>query len=217
MSDVATSELFPLIDLDALAHNQGVDLRGAFERLHALYEDVDELNAINTADLNLPCHRGCDMCCHESVFLTPLEFYYVWDFVQTHFTHQDRQLVIIKALAIYQYNKELIDACNGPIPEGQSDHWQFAKDLRFTCPLLGQEGQCTVYGVRELYARLFGCSMNEQSGVYGCHLVAGHLAGKTVRLLSARKTAQRLAALPLTHRRQVYPWYVRELYGDRVR
>ena len=80
-------------------------------------------------------------------------------------------------------------------------------------PLLGPGGACSVYPRRELYARLFGCSFNDAGGVYGCHLVGDHLAGKQVTLLPARATARRLNELPLTELRQVYPFYIHALYG----
>ena len=73
---------FSRIDLDALAQAEGVDLRAALARLKSIYADVDERNGRNTRDLAMPCGRGCDGCCHESVFLTPLEFYGAWDLLQ---------------------------------------------------------------------------------------------------------------------------------------
>ena len=70
-----------------------------------------------------------------------------------------------------------------------------------------------VYPVRELYARLFGSSFNEDGGVFGCELVGEYLGGRTVTLMRARAAAMRLNDLPLTFKRQVYPWYINLLYG----
>jgi Fe-S-cluster containining protein len=201
------------VDLHALAAEEGFDLKDAFAKLADIYREVDARNAANTKGLDLPCHRGCDMCCHESVFLTPLEFFYVWDWAQQNLEQGTLKAIVQEGLALYSTHRERIDAFEHPPPEGQRDHFSIAKDLKFTCPLLGPDGACRVYPVRELLARLFGCSFNEDSGIYGCHLVAKHLAGKTVTLLPARSTARRLHDLPLTHKRQVYPYYFNLLYG----
>ena len=208
---------FSKIDFIGVAATWGVDLPAAFASLAALYDDVDTRNAANTRGLDLPCHRGCDMCCHESVFLTLLEFCYVWDYVQTHFDDEERNRVIGEGLRLYEENRDLIDALDHSPPEGERDHFAIAQKIRFTCPMLGADGACRVYPVRELLARLFGCSFNDTSGVYGCHLVAAHLADKTVRLLPARGTARRMRDLPLTDKRQVYPYYFQLLFGEEAR
>lgn len=205
---------YPAVDFVALAQKEGVDLMAAFTDLRALYDEVDARNAANTAGLNLPCHRGCDMCCHESVFVTPLEFFYMWHWAQANLPADLRDDIIRRGLALYASFADAIGALDAPPPAGAADHLQIARQIRFTCPLLSASGDCTVYPVRELLARLFGCSFNDASGVYGCHLVAAHLAGKTVRLLPARATARRLSDLPLTFKRQVYPYYFNLLFGD---
>lgn len=205
--------LHPLIDFAHVAQAQGVALPDAFAQLQALYTEVDARNAKNTADLDLPCHRGCDMCCHESVFLTPLEFYYMWDWAQTHLTDAVRQSMIERALVLYTQFEASILALDIPPADGAKDHFAIAQKIRFTCPMLSDEGACQVYPVRELLARLFGCSFNDQSGIYGCHLVAAHLADKTVTLMPARPTARRLGDLPLTGKRQVYPYYFHYFFG----
>ncbi len=211
------SQAFSKIDFTGVAASWGVDLPAAFAALATLYDEVDARNADNTRGLDLPCHRGCDMCCHESVFLTLLEFCYVWNYVQIHFTDDARNHVINEGLRLYEENRPLIDALDRPPPPGEPDHFSIAKKIRFTCPLLGADGACRVYPVRELLARLFGCSFNDTSGVYGCHLVAAHLADKTVRLLPARGTARRLRDLPLTDKRQVYPYYFNLLFAQEAR
>ncbi|MBI3179868.1 MAG: hypothetical protein HYZ27_09425 [Deltaproteobacteria bacterium] len=213
MSQRTPTSQHPRVDLDALAAGQGVNSREAIAALMKIYADVDARNAKNTPGLDLPCHRGCDACCHESVFLTPLEFYCVWDWVQTHLDDATRSAVVERGLELFEKNRALIEALEGPPPAGERDHLRVAQQLRFTCPLLGPDGACRVYPVREIYARLFGCSFNDEGGIYGCHIVAGHLAGKVVTLLPVRGTARRLNDLPLTHKRQVYPYYLHQLYG----
>ncbi|MEZ4270508.1 MAG: hypothetical protein R3C68_03440 [Myxococcota bacterium] len=204
---------FPKVDLHALAAQVDEDLDAALEALQALYREVDRRNAENTRTLDLPCHRGCDMCCHESVFLTPLEFFSVWDYAQRELSDETRQGIIVRGLALYAEHQAAIALLQDPPQEGRRDHFEVARKLRFTCPFLGAQGACLVYPARELYARLFGSSFNEGEGIFGCHLVGEHLAGKTVSLLRVRPMALKLSELPLTFMRQIYPYYLHMLYG----
>ena len=204
---------YPRIDLHALAAEGGVDLDEAVERLGVIYKDIDARNARLTRDLNLPCQRGCSACCEESVFLSPLEFLTAWHWAQEHLDEDTRDQIVHKALCIYHAQRSHIDALCGPVPEGARDHTAMATQIRFRCPLLSQEGVCQIYPAREVYARLFGCSFNDDHGVYGCDLVGTHLAGKEVTLVKVRENAARLLALPMTSLQQVYPWYFHWLYG----
>ncbi len=197
-------------DLRVMARAVGVELDEAFEGLRALYAHVDERNAANTSDLDLPCHRGCSHCCKESVFMTPLEFFYAWDWLQTNASDELLGRVVERGLALYEEHKTLIEALEG---EHTPEHDAIAARLKFICPMLGDDGACEVYPGRELYARLFGASFNEDGGVYGCHLVGAHLADKQVTLLRARPVAKMLDSLPLTFKRQVYPFYIHWMYG----
>lgn len=201
------------VDLDALAHAAGVDLRAALRRLEALYRDIDERNERNTRGLDLPCTRGCDSCCHDSVFLTPLEFYGAWDHLQRVYDDETLEYVIEEGLRLYELHREVIDAFDQAPPDGEVDHTTLARKLSFRCPLLGEAGACLVYPMRESLARLFGCSFNDDGGIYGCHLVGDKLGGQVVRLVRARPMAMRVHELPLTERQQVYPHYIHALYG----
>jgi hypothetical protein len=202
--------VFPVVDLRALASQLGCELDTAFERLRALYGELDARNAANTATLGLPCARGCSACCKDSVFLTPLEFFYVWDTVQTTLSDEARSAIVSRGLALYAEHRALIDALDGPPSDA---HTGVAAQLRYDCPLLDPDGACLAYPARELYARMFGQSFNEAGGAYGCGLVGQHLAGRVVTLLRVRVAAQLLSELPLTFKRQVYPWYINLLYG----
>lgn len=204
----------PRLDLRVMARAVGVDLDAAFSELAALYAFVDEKNAANTATLDLPCHRGCSMCCTESVFMTPLEFFYAWDYLQRTATNERLTAIVTRGLDLYDEHHVVIDALDG---ERTDEHDALAASLKFVCPLLGDDGACEVYPQRELVARLFGSSFNEDGGVYGCHLVGAHLANKSVTLLRARPIAKGLDALPLTFKRQVYPYYIHWMYGHLLR
>lgn len=202
------------VDLDALAKARGCDdLEAAVRKLLELYAEVDERNRKNTAALDLPCQRGCSDCCHESVFLTPLEFFAAWAYLQETTDDETLARIIEDGLKIFADNRALIESFNRPPPKGQDDHTSLHKDLKFRCPLLDDTGGCRVYPVREILGRLFGCSFNGAGGVYGCHLVGAHLADQVVTLVRARPMAERVLDLPMTERQQVYPWYIYELYG----
>lgn len=199
-------------DLRVMARAVGVELDDAFEGLKTLYAHVDERNAANTNGLDLPCHRGCSHCCKESVFMTPLEFFYAWDWLQTNASDELLGRVVERGLALYEEHKALIEALEG---DHTPEHDAIAARLKFICPMLGDDGACEAYPGRELYARLFGSSFNEDGGVYGCHIVGAHLADKQVTLLRARPIAKMLESLPLTFKRQVYPFYIHWMYGPK--
>ena len=202
------------LDLRGLMADMGLDVETAFAQLRQFYIEVDARLAERTAGLELPCHRGCSMCCHESVFVTPLEFFYTWDWAQSHLDEATRAAIVERGLALYRLHQTRILALQVPPPDGARDHLAVARLIRFTCPLLGPTGACQVYPVRELNARLFGSTFFTDDAIYGCHLVSTHLAGRVVTLPSARALARRLGNLPWTETRQVYPYYFNLLYGD---
>ncbi|MEM6274547.1 MAG: hypothetical protein AAF735_04830 [Myxococcota bacterium] len=200
----------PRIDIELLAAELEVDWTSTRAALLGLYEELDERLLQRTAGLNLPCHRGCSACCHESVFVTPLEFLLAWESVQ-QFSDPEFYGIIERGLELYEENRDLIAALDDPARADSHD--AIARRLRFTCPMLGVDGACRIYEARELYARLFGCSFNDAGGIYGCALVGAHLAGQTVTLPATRVWASRLAELPLTFKRQVYPYWIAWLYA----
>ena len=201
------------VDLDRLAAARDVELDAALARLREVYQDVDARNARNTDGLSLPCHRGCDDCCHESLFLTELEFIAAWQHVQLHLAAEALDDMVRRGLEIYAAQRDLIEAFSLPEEDNAEQRPQLALRLRDTCPFLGAEGACQVYPARPLASRLFGCSFNDERGIYGCDLVGEHLGGRTVTLLPARGTLRRLAPLPLTGQRQVIPFFIQRLYG----
>ena len=202
------------IDLEAAARALGVELAPALAALRALLADVDRVVDDASAPLGLPCHRGCSMCCHQSVFLTPLEFFYAWDWAQRHLDGARRAAMVRRGLALYHHHRATIDALGQRGGDGQqASHDALARGLRFRCPLLGDDDACSVHPARELFARLFGGSFLDGGEIYGCQLVALHLAGRPAALPRARAQARRIADLPLTSMRQVYPWYLHLFYG----
>ena len=193
---------------------EGFPLQEGFNALAQLYKELDLALAKSTAALNLPCKAGCDACCHQSVFLTPLEFLAAWDWLQSELEISELHEVVTDALSIYRVQQSVIDRLDLPPEHDADDHFTIVETLRFRCPLLSSTRQCRVHPARELYARLFGGAWERRPGaLYACHIVSEHLEGKELSLLVTRDWAQKLNQLPLTHRRTVYPAYIAELYG----
>jgi hypothetical protein len=203
----------PRIDLVELGESLGEDLPAALDALRAFYADIDARVARTTAELNLPCRAGCDACCHESVFLTPLEFLAAWTWAEAHVPAAVRSAIAQRGVALAHEHAGLLAALQEPPQQGDTDHWRVAQSLRFRCPFLGSEGNCLIYPARELYARLFGASfwgsaIGDGHGIYGCDLVGKHLAGREVTLVHVRTAAMALNQLPLTAIRRPYPYYL---------
>lgn len=192
----------------------GFQLGDAFHQLAGLYREVDDALARTTSSLNLPCKAGCDACCHQSVFLTPLEFLAAWDWLQSEVSEDDLSEIVTRAIRIYRLHQDTLIRLDREPPDGQRDHFSLVESLAFRCPLLSSDGKCLVHPARELYARLFGGSWERSPGaLYACHMVSEHLAGQELSLLVSQDWARKLNQLPLTHRRTVYPAYIAELYG----
>ncbi|MCP4499221.1 MAG: hypothetical protein GY822_04540 [Deltaproteobacteria bacterium] len=201
------------IDLARLRDVAAVNLQRAFSRLKMLYDEVDERNERNTAALNLPCHAGCSSCCEDAVFVTPLEFYALWNHCQKTLSDDVRIQMVRRAQQIYRVNRKVISQLGATLEPGEN-HVQTARQLRFSCPILDDHGVCQAYAYRELAGRLFGASFNEEHGIYGCDDVGDHLAGKEITLIQAESTSRRLSSLPLTQHSQVFPAYFVQLYGE---
>lgn len=207
-------------DIDGLdTGDPAMPIRTAFAALEQIHRELDDRLAKTTKRLALPCYEPrdgcvtCSRCCHESVFLTPLEWFYVVDYAQTHLEPAAYERMIREGLRLYEEHKQTIDAFMQPPKAGERDHFYLAKELRFTCPLLGPSG-CAVYPAREVLGRLFGQAFNEDGGVYGCVLSGAFFGGKTMTLVRAVPWAKRLEALPLAHYRNVYPWFFQLTFGS---
>ena len=202
------------IDLTAAARQLDVDLAMATAQLAALYQQVDARIAATTAGLDLPCGAGCAACCHDSVvLLTPLEFFFAWQWAQQHLDDGQRAAMVERGRSTYRGQQTAIDSLSDPGAD-VARRQRVALALHFSCPLLGSDGLCQIYPARSLQSRLFGQSFNDQSGVYGCRIVGHHLADRVVTLVSARAVFDELRRMPLTYLQQVYPYYLALFYGD---
>ena len=168
---VALEQTYPLIDFHSVALAVGVDLEKALNGLRELYADVDARNAQNTRDLNLPCHSGCDACCHESVFLTPLEFYGAWDWVQTNVEERRRIQMIEEGLAVYERNQQLIVQLNRLPQDGEPSHDELAGNSNFDAHCSKPMGDAVSTPCVSYWVGYSVAASTVQGGVYGCHLV----------------------------------------------
>lgn len=196
------------------------------ERVRALYRSIDAEVETRAASFDLPCHSGCDACCHEAVFLSAPEFLVV---VAELLTSQDSSVLhqireeMEKLAERFSDELELLDAI-----EGGPERDEVAARIKFRCPLLDSGGRCSVYGSRELNARTFGLTWDERRDhPFGCTLTHDRL-----RVVSPSTPDATLGRLPLAGARaarrklvdafpepsakvQVYPWWFRE-YADHL-
>ncbi|MCB9637385.1 MAG: hypothetical protein H6728_10395 [Myxococcales bacterium] len=197
-----------VVQLSGLAETA---LSSAFSQIESIYSSVDMVLGAVSRGLDLPCMRGCSACCRQSVFLTPIEFLYGWDWAQKHLSHDALDDIVSRGLSLYQQHQELIEALEEASHQ-QRDAFSVARLLRFDCPYLGEDGACRIYPARELLGRLFGASLLEDGALYACSMIEEHLRDIPIAFPRAPQLARALQDLPLTSRRQVYPYYIHHLY-----
>lgn len=203
----------PFFDFDAILVAQDYTLAQAITKLNEVYQALEPRLEDLQKKHSLPCHAGCSQCCHQAVFITPLEWWFMVNHIQQTKSQAYLQFVIERAETIYRDHRETIEGFLKAPNSNEYDHWDSAKQLSFQCPFL-QDDHCGIYPARSLNARLFGCSFQSPGVVYACGLVEQALAQQTVNLLYAPKWNNRLAELPLTDARQVIPYYIMVSYGN---
>ncbi|MEL7367742.1 MAG: YkgJ family cysteine cluster protein [Myxococcota bacterium] len=184
--------------------------------LDALYADVDAAVHRGQTGLELPCRAGCDACCHEAVFVSAPEFLAVAAYMSRTMTEDECRRIVAEMTAFadtFEDELLLLEALSAG-----AERDEVAERIRFRCPLLSAQGRCSVYPVRELNARTFGASRDEQKGQpYGCELTHARLRilPKTASagLMSAREARRWLKdRVPGAGPVRVYPWWFAQ-YG----
>jgi hypothetical protein len=180
------------------------------------YDAIDASLAEGRADLQLPCHAGCSQCCREAVFVCAAEFFCVADAVLAWAPARRHALLDDMARVADRFEDEL-ELLETLQPGFERD--EVAARVRFDCPLLSGQGHCTVYAVRELNARTFGQSMDENRGeAYGCGLTHERLAlvpaqskaGLYGAHQARRDFVERVQGTEVVH---VYPWWFTRYAG----
>lgn len=189
----------------------GSDPQPILEQLDALYASIDRAIDDGARGLELPCKAGCDACCHESVFLSAPEFLAVARFLLSERSAEERARIMREMRALAERFADELELLETLEPGAERD--EVAMRVRFRCPLLGDDGACTIYPARELNARTFGATFDsKQGGAYGCELTHARLrvlpAEKALSLFDAREARRRLKdAVPGTAQVHVYPWW----------
>ena len=188
----------------------GPDPQLILEPLQQLYSSLDRALATQAAGRELPCHEGCDACCHEAVFLSAPEVLLVMAHLLESRTLTELNQLVAQMSRLAEHFADELELLETMTPGAERD--EVAARVAFRCPLLGTDGRCTVYSVRELNARTFGQSWDpQQDQAYGCGLTHQRLRvlpdqGRT--LYDSREARRRLvAAVPGTERVHVYPWW----------
>ncbi len=189
----------------------GDDPEAILGPLRALYADVDREVSARAEGLDLPCKAGCDGCCHEAVFLSAPEFLAAVAELERRYDVEGRVRLVSAMRGIAERFEDELELLEELVPGDERD--EVAASVKFRCPLLSEDGRCTIYEGRELNGRTFGASWDPSRGeAYGCGLTHERLAVLPASagsgLADARGARRRLVeAVPGTERVHVYPWW----------
>ena len=184
-------------------------------RVYSVYKDIDQHIQEVTSQTNLPCKRGCDACCHESVFLSAPEFLVVSEHIMNSFEFSERESLVHQMWALADEYEDELELLEEIISGPERD--EVAARIKFSCPLLSADGACRIYVARELNGRSFGHAWDSaRNEAYGCELTHDHLRvlnNPRDALIDARQARQSLVEqVPNTEKVQVYPWWFKT-YG----
>lgn len=204
------------IDELCLALELGPTAQPVIDRVMAIYSEVDEAVAERASGHELPCHAGCEACCHEAVFICAPEWLVVADELLRGWPLEQRRAVHGEMLELAERFEDELELLETITPGAERD--EVAARIRFRCPLLTASGRCSIYTVRELNGRTFGLTWNsKRNAPYGCELTHERLrvlpeVGPS--LFDATDARKRLAdAFPKIDFVHVYPWWFRR-FGE---
>lgn len=194
--------------LDALCRELGLPQNSLQVQsvLADLYQRLDHQVRAGSRDRNLPCHKGCSACCHESVFVSAPEFLVVVaDLAQTTRAVQAQVMEGMEAAA-HRYDDEL--ELLQELPPGP-ERAEVAARIKFRCPILSPAGACRVYRWRELNGRTFGQSWDgKMDRPYGCSLTHQAVGRQRLNLVDAwSPRAELVQMFPEATEVHVYPWW----------
>ena|GEM_PF-6499565 len=162
------------------------------------------------ASILLPCKEGCDACCHESVFLSAPEFLAVCNYLFEHREQAYREQLLQEMIALAEEFADELEFLESAPAGFERD--EVAARIKFRCPMLSENGSCSIYPVRELNGRTFGTSWDRKnSQAYGCSLTRQSLRvidEPNKQLLDARDIRFSFNELVEHHDFvHVYPWW----------
>lgn len=180
----------------------------------------DEFVAACTANSTVKpcCTKGCHACCYESVYASESEV----NFILSGMSDEAKSALAVRV-------QEWLEKVKAILPECMPKFWDYLP-LRARCPLLGDDGLCSVYASRPLGCRVWfacgnpaDCEMPARKGQGYAHFpdqlfkhigvparVNGHLIHDHLGVL----LAERLLGIKLVSgsRRDVPPFLVTQMF-----
>ena len=194
----------------ALAMGFTTSSKSIIETVTSFYDSLQTDSSGVEERLSLPCKKGCDACCYESVFLSAPEFLTVCHYLIEAKDLEFRTKVVREMRVIADEFEDEIEFLESA-PEGL-ERDEVAERIKFRCPLLSSDGSCSIYPVRELNGRTFGLSWDTKyQQAYGCSLTRERLRiidEPPTKLLDARAVRNSFNQLVENHDFvHVYPWW----------
>ncbi len=118
-----------------------------FKAQKALYEQIEEVisafeERTKTQDSNIECKKGCSFCCHQTVLATPLELFYLAEFVDKKYKGSIKDHILGEAEARKNKTSNLKTTA--------------ALKVKHPCPLLHPKmGYCRAYNARPMACRIY--------------------------------------------------------------
>ena len=194
----------------ALAMGFTTSSKSIIETVTSFYDSLQTDSSGVEERLSLPCKKGCDACCYESVFLSAPEFLTVCHYLIEAKDLEFRTKVVREMRVIADKFEDEIEFLESA-PEG-FERDEVAERIKFRCPLLSSDSSCSIYPVRELNGRTFGLSWDTKyQQAYGCSLTRESLRiidEPHTKLLDARAVRSSFNQLVENHDFvHVYPWW----------
>ena len=117
-------------------------LTKATSSLYRLIDDINEslLDFAHRQSVAAACLKGCSFCCHQPVFASTHEIFYLKRFISQTFTDKDKVRIQEGALA----KNNFLNKLSGRV----------LLNSKYPCPLLN-EGACQVYVARPVSCRIY--------------------------------------------------------------
>jgi len=123
----------------------GISRISIVQLMKKAYESIDGLirsfrNRCRKEDLEVDCHKGCTLCCHQAVLTSPHEILAISQYLEDHVT--DAEFDKIKSLSLEKH-----------AVTREMSAMQFLQNIH-PCPFLHRE-ECRVYPVRPMACRCY--------------------------------------------------------------
>ena len=128
------------------AIQKGITTEVLFQSIETMYEAIDGLNDSIAAlarrqNIEIACTKGCHWCCHQAVFASSYEIHYLSEKIKQSFTPEQLKETREKTIR----KNELTSALNE----------KEVLNYKHPCPLLNNEGSCSIYFARPVACRIY--------------------------------------------------------------